>query len=98
MSREIIWLPEAEKTFNANIEYLSEKWTVQVINDFLDRVDEAIVHIVENPYMYASHNNREDIRKCPLTKQTTLYFKIKEQGIDLLTFWNNYQDPDKLDL
>jgi plasmid stabilization system protein ParE len=98
MKRDIIWLPEAEETFNKNIEYLSEKWTVQVINDFLDRVDEAIGHIAENPYLYAAHENREDIRKCPVTKQITLYFKILENKIDLLTFWNNYQDPDKLNL
>ena len=98
MNRDIIWLPEAEKSFNKNIEYLSERWTVQVINNFLDRVDEAIARIAENPYLYPSHENKEDIRKCPITKQITLYFRILEGRIDLLTFWNNYQDPNKLEL
>ena len=98
MSREVIWMPEAERSFNDNIEYLSDKWTLQVINEFLDRVDFVIDQISENPYLYPPYEKRDDVRKCPLTKQITLYFKIKDNQIDLLTFWNNYQDPDKLNL
>jgi len=52
MKRLVIWLPEAEFTFNENINFLARKWNLEVINNFLDRVDEVIDNITENPYVY----------------------------------------------
>jgi len=92
------WMPEAEITFNENIEYLAKKWNLEVIISFLDRVDEVINHIGENPFLYPSYKEYKDVRKCPVTKQITLFYRIKETQIHLLTFWNNFQHPDRLKL
>jgi len=98
MKRLVIWLPEAEFTFNENINFLARKWNLEVINNFLDRVDEVIDNIAENPYVYPAYENDKNIRKCVVTKHISLYYKILENRIDLLTFWNNYQNPDDFEL
>ncbi len=71
MSYNIEWKPEAEITFNENIEYLAREWTLEVINNFLDRVDEVINSIGENPFLYSTYKDYKDykdVRKCPVTK------------------------------
>lgn len=98
MSYAISWMPEAEKTFNENIEYLARQWTLDVINNFLDRVDEVIETIEKNPFLYPTYREYDNIRKCPVTKQITLFYRIKDKQVDLLTFWNNYQNPESLNL
>jgi plasmid stabilization system protein ParE len=95
----INWTPEAERTFLQNLEYLSYRWNNKVITDFINKVDDAIQVIASNPKAFPSHNSTLNIHKCVVTPQITVYYRIvDDQTIDLLTFWNNYQNPDKLKL
>jgi len=99
MSIRINWTSEAEKTFNQNLEYLSKEWDVIVINDFLDRVEETVETIRSNPKLYPLHRTHENVHKCVMHERIILYYKVvDEEVIDLLTFWNTYQDPDHLKL
>ena len=55
--------------------------------------------IALNPKTFPTHNSNLDIYRCIVVSQITLYYRIvNDDRIDLLTFWNNYQNPDKLKL
>ncbi|MEF9987433.1 MAG: hypothetical protein RR735_09985, partial [Bacteroidales bacterium] len=44
-------------------------------------------------------SNYKDVFQVPVTKQITLYYKVlKDNEIELLRFWNTYQNPEKLKL
>ena len=45
MSHSLRWTSESKKTFNQNLEYLSEEWDNQVINNFLDRIEEVLTQL-----------------------------------------------------
>jgi len=93
------WTPESENSFNQNLEYLSKEWDAVVLNNFLDRVEEALEIIKSNPKLYPLHRPKENVRKCVIHERIILYYKIMdEDAIDLLTFWNTYQDPTKLNV
>ena len=97
MNYSLHWTEEAKKSFNQNLEYLSEQWDNQVINNFLDRVDGILSQIKSNPEIYSLHRKKDNVYKCVVHKRIILYFKIVGSNqIDLLTFWNTYQNPDKL--
>ena len=95
----ISWTPEAERTFSQNLEYLTYKWDNAVIINFINKVDDALQVIASNPEAFPLHNSELNIHKCVITSQITVYYRIvNTYTIDLLTFWNNYQNPDKLKL
>ena len=95
----INWTPEAERTFLQNLEYLTYRWSNSVITDFLNKVDDSLQVIASNPKAFPPYKSTPDIHKCVITSQITVYYRIvDEDTIDLLTFWNNYQNPDKLKL
>lgn len=96
MSYKVFWTTEAEQTFNQNILYLEYEWTEAVIENFISKTDEAITIIKENPLLFPSVNKRKGIHKCLVVKQVSLYYKVIDSSIYLITFWNNYQDPKKL--
>lgn len=97
MSYTLRWTSESARTLKQNLEYLEEEWDNKVINNFLDRVEEVLETIKDNPQLYPLHRPKDDVRKCIVHKRIILYYKIiDDQHIDLLTFWNTYQDPDKL--
>ncbi len=73
------------------------EWGDQVINNFLQRVEEVLKKVKENPQLYPIHRSKDKVHKCVVSKQIILFYRIVDnQSIDLLTFWNTYQDPDKL--
>ena len=93
----INWTPESENTFNQNLEYLSHEWDRSVLNSFLDRVEEILEKIKSNPNLYPFHRIEDKVHKCVVHERIVLYYKVvNEEAIDLLTFWNTYQDPKKL--
>jgi len=97
MSYQIKWTDESEFTLNKNLEYLSEKWDLRTINNFLKEVDAEIDRIALNPKLYGVHNKLEKIHKCVINRHITLFYKIvSSERIDLLTFWNTHQDPIEL--
>ena len=96
---KVIWTPEASETFNSNVDYLLIEWGDQVTSDFLNRVDEVVGSIKSNPKIYPLVNKNEQIHRCVVVKQITLYYRvISSERIDLLTFWNNFQNPESLKL
>ncbi len=94
---KVIWTPEAKEAFNSNIEYLLSNWGDKVTSDFLDRVDEVMLKIKSNPRLYPSVKRENQIHRCVVVKQISLYYRIvSDQQIDLITFWNNFKDPERL--
>ncbi len=98
MTYPVIWLPEAESTFKQNLDYLGDEWSTQVKANFLTRVDETISLVSTNPNLYPVHRKKDQVRKCVVHPRITLYFKVKNEKVYLIIFWNSYQDPKKIRL
>lgn len=99
MSYVLRWTPESKRTFNQNLEYLAKEWDNQIVNKFLDRAEEVLEQIKSNPKLYPVYRPEDMVYKCVVHKRIVLYFRIvDEETIDLLTFWNTYQNPDKLEV
>ena len=94
----VVWTTDAEDTYEQNIAYLQDEWDDFVISTFIENTDEAIAYIVDNPALYPFYDKKNKIRRCVIVKQISLYYKITETNIELLLFWNNYQNPKKLKL
>ena len=95
MSYSIKWLPEAEITFALVIEYLEKNWTVKQIENFINRTEQVIDFISQNPKQY-HYSKKKDVYQAVVTRQISLYYRINREEIELLIFWDNRQNPEKL--
>jgi len=99
MNYNIIWLEEAELTVAKSIDYIVQKWGNEVLHEFLCDVEVALQKIKQNPFSYPLHKSTSNVRKYKINKRIILYYKIiGETTIELLTFWNTYQNPENLKL
>ena len=98
MSLPIVWTPEAERTFQLQLDYLEENWSEVTLRKFIDRVFEVIEQLEEYPEMYPAYRADERIHYGVINSYITLYYKVKEKQIDLLLFWPNRQSSDKFPL
>ena len=95
MIYSIIWAPTANITYYQILEYLEQNWSINEMRNFIDRVEQVVQHISENPLHYP-YSKENDTYKCVVVKQVSLFYRLKHQHIELLVFWDNRQDPAKL--
>ena len=95
---KVCWTPESKITYLKILAYLDESWSQRELQNFVDTVENVINQIIDEPYMFGASPKKKNIRKGFVTKHTTLYYRIKpgEKEIELLTFWDNRQNPDRL--
>lgn len=95
---KVRWTSTSKVTYLDVLSYLDENWTKRELQNFVDTVEKVISQIVAEPYMFEASNKKKNIRKGFVTKYNTLYYRIKprKKEIELLTFWDNRQDPNKL--
>ena len=93
-SYNIISSELATKTYLQNIEYLEEFWSKKEVIRFIKKVDEVISIIKVVPETFKIYNS--SIHQIEIVNQITLFYQIKNENVELLLFFNNYQNPQLL--
>ena len=99
MACKINWTKKAWQTYESNIKYLENDWTEKEIKTFVRLVDQKLLNLSNQPLIGNSRNKRyPNIRFTLVHKRVALIYKHKplKNEIDLLVFWNTYQNPKKL--
>lgn len=89
------WSPTAKISYFQILEYLETNWSKKELRSFIDRTQNVIEYITNSPLLYL-YSNESNTHKCIITKQISLFYKIKGTEIQLLVFWDNRQSPEKL--
>ena len=94
MALKIKWSKKAKNRYQNIIEYLNDNWTEKEVIKFIQRTDSLIKTIAANPLSFQA-SSKKDIRKAVIGKQNSLFYRIDNDHIYLLTFWDNCQNPAK---
>ena len=94
---EIIWSPQSKKEYWQNIDYLEAEWTFRDVVNFIEKVENTI-NLLLNKNVQFNSTNYKNVNKVVITKQITLYYKLNSEKIELLRFWNTYQDLENFKL
>lgn len=96
MGYTIYWSPAAKNDYINILEYLNTRWGQQEVTSFISRTDKTLQLISANPRLFVSSAKKPAVHRCVLTSQISLYYRINNQNIELLRFWDNRMDPEKL--
>ena len=95
---KFIWSNIAKQEYWNNIDYLLENWSEKEASRFINLVDENLHIIKQNPKTFAK-TDYKNTRSVIITPQIRLFYKILNKNtVELLHFWNNYQNPEKINL
>lgn len=94
MRLEVSFTEEAEKDLQDIVTYLEEVWSEKVVDELINEIDEQIDRIAEMPYLFPKTEKRESVRKCLINKRVTLFYKITENTIFLLSFRSTRRNPE----
>ncbi len=86
---EIYWSPEAEESYLGTIRFILEKWPVEVAEDFEQLVEDLLNRLRQHKNLCPPSPKHKKFRKCVISEQTSLIYRIKANEIELVAFIDN---------
>ena len=93
---KIVWSDEALIKLKGIINYIEQYWSEKEIKKFASLLNHQLKLIENNPFLFTESAKSSGLRKSVLSKQTTIYYRIINYEIHLITLFDNRQNPDKL--
>jgi plasmid stabilization system protein ParE len=92
---EVYLSPLAELKLDLLLQYLDLNWGTMVRNKFLSKLKQVTGQLLGQPEIFPESQIKKGIRKCVVTAQTSLYYRIRNETIEIITIIDNRQDPKK---
>ena len=95
---KVYWSIKAVEDFEQNIRYLEQRFSETEVFSFIDKTDNILNIISRSPRTFQS-TGYKNIHFVPIVPQVNLYYRItNENDVELVRFWNNAQNMEKLTL
>jgi len=91
----ILWTDFALIELEATIEYLLEKWTEKELESLALKIEEALELISMNPNLFQFSDVKKGIRRVVIAKYNTMYYRTKEDSVEIISFFSNRQNPSR---
>ena len=75
------------------LEYIIQKFGRKKAKEIYDRIERVLAQVSKMPEMYRASNKQKGLRKCAFSKQTSIYYRIKDDYIEVVSFRPNRKDP-----
>lgn len=75
------------------VAYLELEWSERVKQNFINKLFKAIQQIADKPMMYPTSEIKKNIRRCVVSKHTTVYYKFSSKELEIITIQDNRQNP-----
>ncbi len=95
MALTLYWSTRADKKFDEIIEYVLQEWGETVTKAFVKKVYDFLDILIEFPEIGSIEHVERNIRGFVIVKQLTVFYKIENDKIVLLNFFDNRQNPKR---
>ncbi|MFY0598511.1 MAG: type II toxin-antitoxin system RelE/ParE family toxin [Cyclobacteriaceae bacterium] len=95
-SRKVVLSATAKSKLSDLLTYLEIEWSVKVKNDFIKKLDQSLSRISNFPQSCPESIEIKGLYKCVVTKQNSLFYRIKPDKIEIITLFDTRQDPSQV--
>jgi len=82
----------AERKLDLLLEYLTQEWGSSSKLKYIDKFKSVINQISSHPQSCQESSEMKGIYKCVVTKQSSFYYRIHDDEIEIITLFDNRQD------
>jgi plasmid stabilization system protein ParE len=95
---EIVISQHAENNLDKIITYLLFEWNETVKNNFLNNFKRNLNLLSANPFIFQVYSPKKRIRKCLITKQNAMYYRIVDNVVEIITIHDTRRNTKTLKL
>lgn len=85
----IIWSPLAEETYLKTLTQIIDQWSVKDAENFSLKVESLIEKLKKYKHLCPPSFKQKQFRRCVITTQTSLVYRIMENRIEIVAFFDN---------
>lgn len=93
---KIILSPFAEFKLQKIVDYLIEEWSTEIKDRFLNQLNQKFIQLQQHPYSCKRSDACDGIYWCVVTPQTSFFYRIYDDSIQIITVVDTRQDPQKI--
>ncbi len=93
MSSPIFYTPRSRESLESIYSFIHNKFGIAAADKFVLKAEKIVSLIAEHPFMFKASAIDENVRIAFISKQTSLFYRLTEDAIHLLFFWDNRQEP-----
>lgn len=90
----VYWTKHALEELAQTVEYLEKNFSEKEINRLAKKVESITEMLSRHPEMFPA-SERKNVRKAVILKYNTLYYRVKNDTVEILSFFSNRQNPKK---
>ncbi len=94
--RKVFLSPLAEKKLLLLLEWLEENWSSKVKEEFILKLKSSVEQISVYPESCMQSNLKKGLYRYVITKKTSFYFRIVKTDIEIITLFDNRQNPKQI--
>ena len=92
---KILWTDNALKELEETVIYLEENWTEKELQNLAIHLEKTLNLISQNPFIFQVYDSKKEVRRAVILTLNTLYYQIKENKIEIISFFSNRQNSEK---
>jgi plasmid stabilization system protein ParE len=96
MMREIKLSKRAMKKLDSLLYFLEKEWSVKTKTDFIEKLEKSFTQIQKLPESFPESEKIKGLRKCVVTKQTTIFYNYSYTAINVVMLFDNRKNPKRL--
>ena len=93
MAYQLSWTGIALEDYKRVVDYLLSEWSIAVATEFENIVNEKLINLSQYPFTGIKSEKNPLIRSILFTKHNRLYYRIKDNNIELLNIIDTRKDP-----
>ena len=94
--RQVYTTKRAEISYYKILDYLQENWGNTEHKNVEDQVQKVLSTIATQPYVYPAIEKNRHIRRAVVLNIISIYYKVYNDKIEVVLFWDNRRNPDDL--
>jgi plasmid stabilization system protein ParE len=96
MDREITFSPRAQTHLRNIVEYLFNEFGEATLRRFHLRLNKFCETVLITPDIYSFANSKRNLRRCVLTKQSIIYYRVHKNTVEIVAVFDTRQNPNRL--
>ena len=94
----VVWTDHALIELRQAISYLEQNFSDREIQQLASKIESTLSLIATQPAMYPESPQRKGVRRVVIMRFNTLYYRVEGQQIEVISFFSNRQDAEKVKL
>ena len=92
---KILWTDNALNELQKTVDYLEEYWTEKELRNLATNLEKTLNLISQNPYLFQASDFKKDVRRAVVLTLNTLYYRVNENNVEIVSFFSHRQNPKK---